>query len=207
MASLGRARFAACCNRAAALQRLCVCQIAALNEHATSGGSSARHRVTRQCTACARRLLGPAGTHGPTPEALAAYQEVRLPLSGEVQGASVQVGRWGLCAAVGWQRKGRECACKLSWLGPGHDGLKRPAAATAPAAVQRLPDRQCEGERNRGEHQARLHQSHLRALGGSSCGCVGYMNLLAAAGPAGLKASFRWSLVPCTVPQHCIIHM
>ncbi|KAL4447957.1 hypothetical protein ABPG75_005176 [Micractinium tetrahymenae] len=31
------------------------------------------------------------GAHGPTPEALAAYQEVRLPLSGEVQEASVQL--------------------------------------------------------------------------------------------------------------------
>ncbi|KAL4425131.1 hypothetical protein ABPG77_008236 [Micractinium sp. CCAP 211/92] len=31
------------------------------------------------------------GVHGPTPEALAAYQKVRLPLSGEVQEASVQL--------------------------------------------------------------------------------------------------------------------
>lgn len=33
----------------------------------------------------------PAGVHGPTPEALAAYTAVRLPLSGAVQAASVQV--------------------------------------------------------------------------------------------------------------------
>lgn len=34
--------------------------------------------------------LTPAGVHGPTPEALAAYQAVRLPESGAVQRESVQ---------------------------------------------------------------------------------------------------------------------
>lgn len=60
--------------------------------------------------------------HGPTPEALAAYQKVRLPLSGEVQEASVQVSSWGPCSSVAAREP---CsACTL------HDPVSRESRGT-----------------------------------------------------------------------------
>lgn len=55
--------------------------------------------TSQHAAACAGRAPRPAGTHGPTPEALAAYQKVRLPLSGAVQEASLQVSGQGLHGA------------------------------------------------------------------------------------------------------------
>lgn len=119
----GRARIAACSTRVAAAQR---------------GG----WRLRCWMLFWGDVAPGPtpalaAGAHGPTPEALAAYQAVRLPLAGAVQKESVQVGCGG-CMAATSALHCRPLALSAHWCPPACPGpwLPPPSSARTSTAAR-----------------------------------------------------------------------